>query len=65
MSQKGNFQVQEIAKVLFIIAAVLLLGMVCSYAVYGYQAHYSILLFLALTMMIVAMVCHDKFRIEH
>lgn len=65
MLQRGNFQVQEIAKVLFVIAAVLLLGMVCSYTVYGYQSHYRILLCLALSSTVIAVVCNYKYRIAH
>lgn len=65
MRQRGKFQLQEIAKVLFVIAAVLLLGMVCSYLVYGYQPHYRILSFLTLTSMIGATVCNYKFHIAH
>ncbi|WP_010287806.1 hypothetical protein [Kurthia massiliensis] len=57
---KGKFQIQELSKICAVIAVVLLLGMICSYSVYGYQSHYSILTFLVGGCMILAMIFNYK-----
>ncbi|MBM7698064.1 hypothetical protein [Kurthia huakuii] len=64
MLSKTHFQVQELSKILSVIAAVSLLGMVVSYFVYGYQHHYAALIFIIMTLFIASMIFHDKNKVN-